>query len=339
MEWYLIRKLFRYLVNGDGLSEFWEGIARRYRDIVKLDDGKIRYIIRAREKMMVPRTLHTPSQYRQGGWNRFIYSHYRLHGEVPTLRRQGRKRTDTTKQEVELILLSYKLYRLGSTYLQGIIYNQHGFNINHNRIHCDMKMYSLSSDAPRRWIRKKWVRYERAYSNSLWHVDWYEMKDPRWRGMQLIVYEDDASRFIVGYGLFKEATSHHAVDVSKEATAMYGKPRSILSDRGVQLYAVESEAREKGLTEFEIFLMRNHIRHVLGRVSHPQTNGKVEKLFDEVGKKIKFFSSIDECVYWYNTIKPHAALDLKTPIDVYYEKMPQTHILADPSILEKEVPS
>jgi len=99
---------------------------------------------------LVPRTLHTPSQYRQGGWNRFVYSHYRLHGEVPTLRRQGRKRRETTKQEVELILLSYKLYRLGSTYLQGVIYNQHGFNINHNRIHCDMKMYGLSSDAPRK---------------------------------------------------------------------------------------------------------------------------------------------------------------------------------------------
>ena len=70
-----------------------------------------------------------------------------------------------------------------------------------------------------------------------------------------------------------------------------------------------------------------------------ETNGKVEKLFDEVGKKIKFFPPIDECVYWYNTIKPHGALDLKTPIDAYYEKMPQTDILADPSILEKEVPS
>jgi hypothetical protein len=44
-------------------------------------------------------------------------------------------------------------------------------------------------------------------------------------------------------------------------------------------------------------------------------------------------------VYWYNTIKPHGALDLKTPIDAYYVKMPQTDILADPSIIEKEVSS
>ena len=122
------------------------------------------------------------------------------------------------------------------------------------------------------------------------------MKNPRWKGMQLIVYEDDASRLIVGYGLFEDATSKHAVDVLKEAIAKHGKPKSILSDRGIQFYAIEAEAREKGLTMFELYLMKNHIKQILGRVNHPQTNGKIEKLFDEIGRKIKFFNSIDECI-------------------------------------------
>ena len=152
--------------------------------------------------------------------------------------------------------------------------------------------------------------------------------------MQLVVYEDDASRFVVGHGLFREATSHHAVEVLKEAIGRYGRPKSVLSDRGVQFYAVEAEARVKGLTEFELYLMRSHIRHVLGRVSHPQTNGKIEKLFDEVGKKIRWFSSVDDWVEWYNMVKPHGALDLGTPIDAYYGKMPQTDVLADPSVVE-----
>ena len=91
------------------------------------------------------------------------------------------------------------------------------------------------------------------------------------------------------------------------------------------------------MTEFETYLMRNHIRHILGRVSHPQTNGKVEKLFDEVGKKIKWFPSIDEWVEWYNTVKPHGALDLKTPIEAYYERMPQLDALMDPSMLWRGV--
>ncbi|BBE42795.1 hypothetical protein [Conexivisphaera calida] len=31
------------------------------------------------------------------------------------------------------------------------------------------------------------------------------IKDPRWRGMWLIAYEDDSSRFIVGYGVHRRS--------------------------------------------------------------------------------------------------------------------------------------
>jgi putative transposase len=300
---------------------------------VKLDDGKIRYIIRAREKGTSSKDIAYSLSVSARRVEQ-VYSHYRLHGEVPTLRRQGRKRRETTKQEVELILLSYKLYRVGSTYLQGVIYNQHGFNINHNRIQGVLKMYGLSSDAPRKWIRRRWVRYERDYSNSIWHADWHEIKDHRWRHQWLIVFEDDASRFITGYGVFREATSTHSVEVLKEAMTRYGRPKSILTDRGVQFYAVETEMKRKGLTEFEVFLLRNHIRQILGRVSHPQTNGKVEKLFDEFERKVRFFNSVEEWLNWYNVIRPHGALDLSTPYRAYYARMPQYESLMDPSMLE-----
>ena len=266
-----------------------------------------------------------------------VYAYYRSRGSLPALSRPGRRSRPVSEEEVRTVLDAFARYRVGAVYLSRRIDGEGGTHINHNRIQRILRMNGLSSESPRRWIRRKWVRYERAYSNSLWHVDWYEMKDTRWRGMNLIVYEDDASRFIVGYGLFKNATSHNAVEVLKQAIVEYGKPKSVLSDRGIQFYAIEVEAREKGLTEFETYLMRNHIRHILGRVSHPQTNGKVEKLFDEVGKKIRWFPSIDEWVEWYNTVKPHGALDLKTPIEAYYERMPQLDALMDPSMLWRGV--
>ena len=103
------------------------------------------------------------------------------------------------------------------------------------------------------------------------------MKDARWKGQRLLVYEDDASRFIVGHGMFGEATSNNAVMVLKDATARYGKPKSVLSDHGVQFYASQTSARERGLTEFEVYLMKNHIRHIVGRVNHPQQVGKPTK--------------------------------------------------------------
>lgn len=339
MRIYLIEKSFRYLAKTVRLGEFWRSIKRHYGEgVQKLDDTRIRYIISAGERgertSDIARNLAISKRRVEQ-----VRTYYRIHGEVPVLRRAGRKGVPISDTEKRVILDSHKRYRVGALYLKRRIEIDHGIHINHDRIARVLKMYGLSPEPPRRWIRRKWVRYERAYSNSLWHVDWYEMKDPRWRVMWLIVYEDDASRFIVGYGLFKNATSHNSVEVLKQAISRYGKPKSILSDRGIQFYAVEAEAREKGLTEFELHLMRNHIRHIVGRVNHPQTNGKVEKLFDEIGKKVKFFSSMDECIEWYNTIKPHGALDLKTPTDAYYERMPQMDALTDPSILEKEASS
>ena len=50
---------------------------------------------------------------------------------------------------------------------------------------------------------------------------------------------------------------------------------------------------------------------VVGRVDHPQTNGKVEKFFDIFEKKVKFFNSVDEFMNWYNFIRPHGAFDIE----------------------------
>ncbi|MDG7010236.1 MAG: transposase, partial [Nitrososphaerota archaeon] len=175
--------------------------------------------------------------------------------------------------------------------------------------------------------------------NSLWHVDWHEVKDPRWKGRWLIAYEDDASRLILGYGVYPTLTSRYSVDVLDRTIREHGRPKSILSDHGSTFYAVEAREREKGLTDFEKYLLRNHIRQILRGCNHRQTNGKIEKWFDVLEKKLRFFSSIDGCIEWYNTIKPHGALDLKTPIKAYYEKMPQLDVLVDPSFLEREAPS
>src|SRR5579875_3509138 len=163
-----------------------------------------------RREVSDPGILHHLSPYQQEGWNRYI----------PITR--------SIKRYLALL--------------------KQGIRINHNRIQSVLNMYGLSSsDTQRKWIRKRWVRYERDYSNSLWHADWHKIKDKRWRGEWLIVYEDDASRFITGYGKFREATSSHAVEVAKEAFMKYGKPKSILTDRGVQFYAVEAEMKRKGL--------------------------------------------------------------------------------------------
>jgi len=92
----------------------------------------------------------------------------------------------------------------------------------------------FSVEHPKKKMRRKWIRYEREYSNSLWHTDWHTIRDSRWQGKQLIAFEDDASRFITGYGVYNEATSENASAVLSDAITQYGRPASVLSDNGKQ---------------------------------------------------------------------------------------------------------
>jgi len=91
--------------------------------------------------------------------------------------------------------------------------------------------------------KRRWVRYERRYSNALWHTDWHVMKDPRFRGLCLITFLDDSSRCVTGARLFTEATSDNAVTALAEAIGRFGTPAAVLSDNGRCFNGGRSSAR------------------------------------------------------------------------------------------------
>ena len=136
-----------------------------------------------------------------------------------------------------------------------------------------MRDNGLASREPKKERRRKWVRYERTYSNSVWHTDYKQLDD----GRRFIAYQDDASRLIVGHGVFAEATAEHAVDVLKEAIMRHGKPASILTDHDIRFYANAEEYKRNGAAKFEQELVSTGIHHILARVRHPQTNGELQR--------------------------------------------------------------
>jgi len=251
-----------------------------------------------------------------------LYSSYKKTGTIPELGRPGRRRIEPSDEEKRMIADAHREHEVGAVMLERVIDVIYARHIPHNRIHRVMKSMGLARDEPRKQVRKKWIRYERKYSNSLWHADWTLIDGMGW----LIAYLDDASRYIVGYGLFQEATSQHSVEVLMDAIKKHAKPASVLTDRGIQFYANEAEERERGSTVFERYLVENEIRQVLSRVSHPQTNGKVERFFGTVKQKLpRFDNDLDRLMTWYNTKRPHMSLNLdeiETPYQAYLRKMP-----------------
>ncbi|MDG6909270.1 MAG: DDE-type integrase/transposase/recombinase [Nitrososphaerota archaeon] len=296
---------------------------------MKLDPGKVQWIVRQKEEGRLTNRAIAQSMGVSPIWVKKLWRRYRVEGKVPELRRAGRKRSPgLSQQEKQTVIEARKEYKASALVLERIIDGIFGVHIPHNRIHGVLKEMGLSRDEPRKQRRRKWVRYERKYSNSLWHTDWTLIDGKGW----MTAYLDDASRFVVGWRLFPEATSEHSVEVLKDAVGKYGKPASILTDRGTQFYAVEADERLKGLTVFEKYLIENEIRQILARVMHPMTNGKVERFFRTVKDKLPEFGSIEELIRWYNEKRPHMSLNLEvieTPHQAFVRKMPEPGIVID----------
>ena len=93
---------------------------------------------------------------------------------------------------------------------------------------------------------------------------------------------------------------------------------------------LQQKAGEKVKHRFREFLAENGVKHILARVSHPQTNGKMERFFDLMEQKLHLFDSVDEFVYWYNYVKPHMSLnfdELETPHQAFLRKLPAESVM------------
>mgnify|MGYP001058940899 CR=1 FL=1 len=258
----------------------------------KLDEGKVRWIIREKaqgrlstgEIAMVQRVSHR--------WVERLWQRYRSTGLMPLPKPSGRPTKPMTGEETAVVLEAYDRYKVNALLLERILLSTQGVRVSHNRVHRILRMHGRARAEPGKARRRRWVRYERVNSLELWHMDWYQMLDERW----LLAVEDDASRLVMAYGVFDTATSHHAITVLEKAMAKYGVPREVLTDQGSQFYAAAGPGKVKGLSSFEEFLAGKGVRHIVARVNHPQTNGKIERFYQTVGEKLPQFKDLNELV-------------------------------------------
>ena len=100
------------------------------------------------------------------------------------------------------------------------------------RVYDILKPHGQVTASPAKSKQRKWVRYERLYSNAMWHTDRHSMKDTRMKGLRLITHLDDASRCVTGAALCKDATSQNAVAVLRQAVGRFDVSAIVLSDNG-----------------------------------------------------------------------------------------------------------
>ena len=292
----------------------------------KLTDKAIRYAIRQREKgrgtRVVAEELGVTQRHIQRLWAEYLRTG-KVHEQRPAGRPAG---PDPSEQEI-LAVLDVHGRKPEGVIRTAMRLRKEGHDISRYKAYKIMKSKGLVEDSPAKSRQRKWVRYERIYSNAMWHTDWHAMKDPRMKGMNLITYLDDASRCVTGAALFREATSENAVAALQRAVSRFGAPATILSDNGSCFVGRGGRKKQTGSwtpTLFENELLDLEIGLINSRPYHPQTNGKLERFHRSLEDEIWNYPGLDDYIEYYNTDRLHFSLDInnyETPLMAFRNKM------------------
>jgi len=246
-----------------------------------------------------------------------VWKQYQLAGKIPEIgKNNGRPIKPIEEWEINMVKQAYEKYRVSASTLEKLIERDHKKHISHRRIHKILLDLRYAKKKDKRDIRKKeWIRYERRHSLTAVHIDWYCIKGNEWA----FGVEDDASRKILSLIECSSATTDKSIEGMEDALK-HGPILQCISDHGTQF--IKTLAND--YCRFQDFLKQNSIKHILCRIKHPQSNGKIEKWFDTYAKHRHAFKTKEEFLYWYNEVRPHRSLNfeiLETPQQAFIRKM------------------
>ncbi len=165
-------------------------------------------------------------------------------------------------------------------------------------------------------------RFERSCPNAMWQMDIFTFHLKRMYPVYLIGIIDDHSRYLVGWGLFRQQNADAVLEVLKGAIGQWGAPREILSDNGRQFVAWRGQSR------FQKVLRQQGVHHVRSAPQHPMTLGKIERFWQTIWREFLgeavFSSFADACqrlehwIHYYNHQRPHQGIDGGCPADRFY---------------------
>ncbi len=171
-----------------------------------MSDKEIRYIVKGRNAGKSATSLArdmkvTPRHVRR------IYARYRRTGKMHVQQKAGRKAApQPAAGQVQAVLDMHCIEHVG-VMRTAMRLQDAGHIISYNSVYRIMKEQGLVAASDTKSGQKKWLRYERKYSNAMWHVDWHEMKDPRLRGLKLVTFLDDSSRCVTAARTFAGSTA------------------------------------------------------------------------------------------------------------------------------------
>jgi transposase InsO family protein len=177
---------------------------------------------------------------------------------------------------------------------------------------------------PHKRPRSSWRHFAAELPNELWQADVTHWRLTRGREVEILNIIDDHSRLLVAS---TARTVFKTTDVVADLhTAMneYGRPERMLTDNAALF---TGHYRGRGWVAFERELVALGIALSHGKPYHPQTTGKVERLHQTLKNWLAkqptaatvadLQAQLDAFREYYNTIRPHRALDRRTPAQAW----------------------
>jgi transposase InsO family protein len=191
---------------------------------------------------------------------------------------------------------------------------------------CLLRAGLVESDGRRR-RRRDWKRWERGQPNELWQMDTvggFLLADGS--HAKALTGVDDHSRFCVSARLMARERTQPVCDGLTAALKIYGVPEQILTDNGKVFTGKYATPPVEVL--FDRICRENGVEHLLTQPRSPTTTGKIERFHRTL--RAEFDTSqtftnlgtaqgaLDEWVGYYNTGRPHQALNDATPAEKFH---------------------
>jgi transposase InsO family protein len=186
-----------------------------------------------------------------------------------------------------------------------------------------LKREGLVVPQPQKRPRSSLIRFQAQLPNEMWQTDITHWQLAGGEHVEILNMIDDHSRLFLASHAYSTVKAQDVVDSFHRAADLHGLPAALLSDNG----AVFTATPRKGKVLLQTELERLGIASKNSRPYHPQTCGKVERLHQTLkryltrkpaaGTLTELQAQLDAFVHYYNDIRPHRALDGRTPLQTY----------------------
>jgi len=201
-----------------------------------------------------------------------------------------------------------------------------------------LKRHGLITPEPHKRPKASFVRFEAQLPNELWQTDATEWRLADSSKVEILNLIDDHSRLCLASVAVPTLKAADAVQTFYSAVEEYGLPARFLSDNA----AVFSGKSRRGRVALESELDRLGVECVHSTPYHPQTCGKVERFH----QTLKLFLArqapaesiahlqlqLDAFGSIYNQLRPHRALDGRTPLQAFHARLKASPSTARPQV-------